>query len=407
VNVLAGSFSCYDGRFRYLSAALTGGDLKLISSTIFRGLAAAALAACLALPAFADIKAFNAAVKAGDYKTAAAEADVIWKTWDIKDPQTAAVAREFGFAALVSGRNDLAKQFGQFLVEKGAALSQPDDLPLTSAILYRAAEFKLSSEGEAQRSALREALLARNSAPGVELTSVLAWQALYISDWNKADWPTAAKDAAAAAEFFKRYPASLLYRQREAEVYSGAADFLANRIRQTKGRNEYYDRMANLHDTIVEDINKAAPAARSALWVSKWRAEAWTYALAAFLQSNYEQTGSLISTKLEVRELRQPDIPQHDDNSTIPICNGEFEGRKLRYPENRAFQGLVGAVIARMETDEKGKVLDVEILSAVPTDGFAKGVADTLRTWSYKKKGGGACRLDSRNHLYKVSFFIS
>ena len=49
--------------------------------------------------AFADIGAFNAAVKAGDYKTAASEAKVIWAGWNHADPDTAVVAREFGFAS--------------------------------------------------------------------------------------------------------------------------------------------------------------------------------------------------------------------------------------------------------------------------------------------------------------------
>ena len=51
-------------------------------TSIFRSVVALACAAALTVPAFADIKAFNAAVKAGDYKTAAAEAEATWKTWD-------------------------------------------------------------------------------------------------------------------------------------------------------------------------------------------------------------------------------------------------------------------------------------------------------------------------------------
>src|SRR5262245_40175476 len=100
-----------------------------------KGLAALAVTAILAAPAFADIKAYNAAVKAGDYKTAAAEAEAIWKTWDKTSADTALMAREFGFSALVSGRNDLAQSFGNFLVQQGKTLPTPDDQPATSAVL--------------------------------------------------------------------------------------------------------------------------------------------------------------------------------------------------------------------------------------------------------------------------------
>jgi hypothetical protein len=92
-------------------------------------------------PAFADVKAYNAAVKAGDYKTAAAEAETIWQTWDKQSPDTALMAREFGFAALVSGRNDLAQTFGAFLVQQGKLLHTPDDQPATSAVLKAVADF--------------------------------------------------------------------------------------------------------------------------------------------------------------------------------------------------------------------------------------------------------------------------
>lgn len=378
----------------------------------FKWIAAATLAlAVMAPPAFADLKAYNAAVRAGDYKTAAEEGEAIWKTWDTSDGQTALLAREFGFAALVSGRNDLARQFGEFLVQKGSSLPTPDDQPAVSAVLLRAADFKLKG-GEGERQALREALKARSAAPGADMTSVLSWEALFVADWNAGDWDNAVSDAAAAAAFMKQQKA-LLSRQREAEIVQASAAFLRARGRITKGRNDLYDAIASVHDAIVADIDAApTPAARGALFEAKWKAEAWALAIASYLESSYTQVGSNISTALEPRSLVQPKLAQFPEDPAVaqrPLCEGKFEGRKLVYPSSKAYQGLVGSVIVRMETDASGQVTRTEVLAAVPLKSFSDQVVRTMNTWTYKPAKGvdtSSCRLNSRNHNFRVIFRI-
>lgn len=375
--------------------------------------------ACLAFIAFAvsgaahaDIKAFNAAVKASDYKTAAAQAEDIWKTWDTTDEQTAVLAREFGFAALVAGRNDLAHRFGEFLVQKGATLKTPDDQPVISAVLYRVADFKLK-KGDAERAALRSALVARNGVAGVDMTSVLSWEALYVADWNAGDWEGLIADGTAAAEYFKRQPGPLLNRQRDAEVFAASGKFLSGHNRLTKGRNDFYVGMADLHDAIVGDINAAASASmRKELYEAKWKAEAWALAIESYLASTYAQTGSLISSALQTRELLKPVNPPYAEDATnaqMPMCEGKFEGRKLVYPGNKQFKGLVAGVIAHMETDATGKVTKAEVLAAVPTEGFSDYVVETAKTWTFKPAAGvdtSACGLNSRNRVFRVMFTI-
>ncbi len=379
-------------------------------SALRRGLLAVALAVAVAAPAAADIKAFNAAVRAGDYKTAAAEAEGIWKTWNSADSQTALMAREFGFAAFVSGRNDLALQFGQFLVDKGATLPTPDDQPATSAVLHRAASFKMKN-GEPERQALRQALTTRSAAPGLDMTSVLAWEVLYVADWNAGDWANVETDATAAAEFFKRAPKNLQHRQRKAELTATSAMFLQGRNRVTKGRNDYYNRMVDLHNVIVGDIDAAvSDGDRKLLWPLKWQAEAWYMAMWSYLSSSYTQIGSNISTKVEARPLTHPERAQYaDDPATahLPVCEGRFDGKKLTYPSSKAFQGIVGGVIARMDVGPDGKINDVELLAAVPAESFGESVVKTLRTWTFKPDKDAdtsKCRLNSRNRMYGVTF---
>jgi len=379
-----------------------------------KSLAALAVTAILAAPAFADIKAYNAAVKAGDYKTAATEAEAIWQTWDKQSADTALIAREFGFAALVSGRNELAQTFGSFLVQNGKTLPTPDDQPATSAVLKAAADFKVSKQGEPERAALRDALFARNTAPGVDMTSVISWQALYVADWNRFDWDSVKKDTAGAADLLKRQPASLLARQREAEVMAVAADFIQGRARQTpQTRSAIYEAMADMHDAIVADLNAAkSPGMRSQLWAIKWKAEAWTGAVESYMSSSYSQIGSVISTAVKPRGLARPDsLPVAEDAATaaIPVCDGKFDGPSIKYPESRALEGLVGSVIFRMETAADGKVTRTEILSAVPLDTFGDRVLDAVKDWRYKaskSSTGNSCRLSSRNHIHHVQFVI-
>jgi hypothetical protein len=375
-------------------------------------LTAIAATAILAAPAFADIQAFNAAIARNDYKAAAAEAEVVWKTWDRADKETALVAREFGYAAYMAGRYDLATQFGQFLVEQGAALPAPDKEPATSAVLLRTAEFSLSP-GDVEAAALREALSARERQDGIDMTSVLGWERLYRARWTKGAWGEAERDAAAAAEFFKRAP-SLLVRQRNAEVLRATAAFAVERMNDTTERNRAYFLIADTHDALSGDINRIDdPAVLKQLWPLKWTSEAWAYAMESYLGSSDRQVGSIISSELKPRKLVQPDYAQYPEDGamrSLPVCDGDFQGRKIVYPPSKAYQGQVGSVIARMETDTSGKVVNVEVLAAVPGEVFAKGVASTLKTWTYKaskKAAGASCRLNYRNHTYKVRFYIN
>lgn len=379
------------------------------SARPFRKVAIGALlAAALVGTATAnDIKTYNSAVRAGDYKAAAAAAEEVWKTWDRSDPDTALLAREFGFAALVSGRNELAQQFGKFLVEQGATLATPDDQPLTSAVLYRAASFKVS-KGDGERTALREALMARNGAPGLDMTSVLSWELLYSSDSDAGDWDNAMADANAAASFMARN-SGLLVRQRKAELHAASTQFVKARGRQTQSRNDLYDIIADVHDSLANDIDTAtSQSLRDELWPVLWTAQAWAIAVESYINSSYQQVGSNINSSLSPRRLKLPRYAQHAESSPTPLCDGKFEGKAIRYPESKQYNG-VGSMIVRLETAGDGRVIDVEILGAIPSEDFISGIVATMKTWTYKPAKGvdrATCRLSSRNHIYRGSFRI-
>jgi hypothetical protein len=277
---------------------------------------------------------------------------------------------------------------------------------MTSAVLFRVADFKIR-RGEKERTALRNALMVRSGAPGADMTSVLSWEVLYIGDWNAADWPNAVADADAAVSFFRREKSLLVY-QRKAEVHSAASSFVGSRSRITQGRNDLYDTLADVHDRIVGDLDATgSQALRNQLWPLKWKAEAWAIAVESFINSSYEQVGSNISTRLRPRPLLSPKLGQFpEEPSSLPVCRGSFEGAKLVYPESKSYEG-VGALIAQLETADDGKVVNVQVLAAIPDENFVSNMIRTMETWTYKPDAGvapGSCRLNSRNRVFKVSF---
>src|SRR5262245_24003739 len=130
---------------------MTGGLSMTILGTIRKFSIAAVALAALAFPAFADMKAFNAPTKAGDYKAAAAAARQTWPTLDSSNPDIAIIAREFAWAAMLGGDAENARIYAGYLVEHGAKLQPPDAMPLTSAVLKAWADFALSDSGETRK----------------------------------------------------------------------------------------------------------------------------------------------------------------------------------------------------------------------------------------------------------------
>lgn len=217
-------------------------------------LAACALVLLHAAPASADIRAFNAAMKAGNYQQAAAEAKTVWATWDRQDRDTAVMAREFGFASYAAGDYAAARDYGLFLKEHGATLSTPDDLPAISAVLLAAANFRLDTNA-ATRTALFDALRKRQAAPGLDLQTALSAEALYMSDRARGDWSNAWDAARLAHELLSRGGPALAPRMLRARASYATTGFIKGRQRQG------YTEIADAHDAVVDALDITTSAA--------------------------------------------------------------------------------------------------------------------------------------------------
>jgi Gram-negative bacterial TonB protein C-terminal len=365
-------------------------------------LAVVALATTLmAGTAIADIKAFNAAVKAGDHKTASMEAKEIWKTWDRGKSDTALMAREFGFVSYVAGDYVAAKEFGQFLKDHGASLGKPDDQPATSRVLLAVADFRLAVN-DATRSGLFEALKSREAVSGIDFTSVLAAEALYKDDWSKRSWGKAAGAAELAWRLLGRAGDQLAPRALDARATYAAAEFLAGPDKTD------YDKIVDAHDAVVAHMNASLdPSKRLAVVPLKFRLQAWAISAGMYLKSA-DQVGTITKFSIKERELASPteaifpDGVRTGDQCQDPI----LDWPKINYPATAEYRGMVGTVIMKVDTDREGRVSKWETLAAVPAQHFAREVENAMDGLRYRRGPDDApnCGLAATSRTVLISF---
>ncbi len=369
---------------------------------VFRGVVALACAVAFVIPAFADIRAFNAAVKAGDYRKAATEAKASWKEWDRADPDTAVVAREFGFASYMAGDFAAAREFGRFLKDNGARLSTPDSQPDLSNVLFAAAGYRLEP-GAATRDALLDALKARERRAGIDMQSVLAAEALYRGDWSTGNWGGASESAALADRLLARGGAQLLSRTLDARATAAVSGFMGGRDKQD------YEKIVKAHNDVVAAIDAAPdPRQRAILIPLKFRLEAWSLSVSSYFKAT-QQTGSLISKDVKTAPLRRLERAPFDDMQTGPDpCEGDIDIGSLRYPLAAEYRGMVGTVIMRYDSDGEGRITRPEILAAVPMAQFAEQVVKAAADFRLKRTAGDkpSCSLAGTSRLVRIIFQI-
>jgi TonB family protein len=366
-------------------------------------LAGAAIGAVfMAGAALADIKAFNAAVKAGDHKTASAEAREIWKTWDKSKADTALMAREFGFTSYMAGDYAAARDFGQFLKDQGASLATPDDQPATSRVLLAAANFRLEAK-DGTRQALHDALKAREAVKGIDFTTVLAAEALYRADWASGVWIRAAETGGLAWRLLDRAGDPLALRALDARAAAATAGFMSGPDKDD------YESIVDAHDAVVAKMDAALnPRTRLTFAPLKYQLQAWASSVTEYFRAS-QQTGSNIPVRLKARELAQP------ASAIFPeavLTGGQCQQLEpvawpdLRYPQPAMFSGMVGTVVMKLDVDATGRVTNWETLAAVPARNFAKAVEEAMPSVRFQKAKGEApnCSLARTSYVFSVLF---
>jgi TonB family protein len=372
------------------------------NTSVIRGLIATLCASLLASSALADIKSFNAAVKAGDYKKASEEAKPVWAEWDKTKPDTAIMAREFGFASYVAGDFAAARDYGQFLKDKGATLPTPDDQPATSRVLLAAANHRLAAN-DGTRNALFDAVKAREAASGLDSISLLAAELLYRADWTGTNWTRASESGALAYRLISRGGEPLAPRALEARASGATAGFLGGRDRDD------YDNIVDTHDAIVKAIDETLdPRRRAAMVPLLFQMQAWAHSVEAYFGAS-DQIGSNIPKNVKRRDLKSVAGPLFPDAGVGPdACVGQFDAKALDYPSSAMFKGMVGTVITKFDFDAQGRVVAHEVLASVPARHFADAVVKAVPQIRLvrKKEDPPGCSLESKSRVLTVSFKI-
>lgn len=357
--------------------------------------------------AVAGIAEFNAAMQKKDFKAAAAESIVVWKSFDKSKPTAPAVAREFAFVNYLVEDFSAAKTFIDNLVDPNNELSTRDDQASLSRVLADLIALRLNN-GTQQRDQLMESLKIRIAAPDFDNITLVAAEYLYNEDWRQGRWSDASASAALAAEFYGRQGRSLIARKRRAELIGMVSEFWVKR------NAKIYDRIVDLHDAIVIDVDSTQDSRqREKLIELKWIAHAWANSLLALNQSYYTQTGSQLNTEIKPRDLR---ISEHGyfyeftrTGDSRPPCKVTLDYRKLRYPHSEEFKGIVGSVIVKMDFDETGKGSEATLLAVVPTSHFAENVLKAAPSFRLKPKRGqdmDKCSLSRKDYIFPIIFII-
>ena len=363
-------------------------------------------------PAVAGIAEFNAAVQKKDFKAAAAEATVVWESYDKSDPAAPAVAREFAFVSYLAGDFSAAKKIIDDLVESDSAMSTRDEQASLSRVLADLIALRLD-KGTRQRNQLMESLKIRIATAGFDNMTLIAAEFLYGEDWSQGRWSDASASSALAVQLCGLQGRNLIVHKRRAELIRVASGFLVNRD------GKMYDQMVDLHDAIVIDVDSMQDSGqREKLIRLKWVAHAWANSIVALFQSYYSQTGSQINTEIKPRALRQSEYGHFYEFSKTeitgikdfrPLCDVTFDNGKLRYPHSEEFRGTVGSVIVKMNFDEKGKGSEATLLAVVPTSHFAENVLKAAPSFRLKPKRGqdlDKCRLGRNDVIVPIIFIV-
>ena len=366
----------------------------------------------LVTPASAGIREYNAAVKAGDYAMAAAEAESIWAVLDKTLPEAVATAREFAWTSMLAGEPAKAMVYARWLVEEGAKAPTPDDDPLLSKILllWSGLGNEPSKDQRAELSTTLSSWSAANTTLPSRVAAVAAAQ-LYGKAWQAGDWKDAERDAVIAERLAGRLGAEGLVIEQRAMLDGAAANFMDTR------KADGYMRIADGWEKLVARIGPPRPGKGLDLGNLEpvyWRGLAWMTAMSAYFRVGndarlsgpaYKRQGELIEARSKTIQGRcgaAPCAPAPLPPGQLPQCNATWkQSPPLRYPSTAVWKGMVGATILRLTVDDAGKVTDLKVLAAVPSETFPEPTMKAVRQWTLQRapNGKAPCTLAGEREL--------
>lgn len=358
---------------------------------------AAAMAALMSGTAVADIRAFNEAMQAKDYKKAAVEATSTWATLDKSRSDLPIIANEFGFAALMALDYESARTFAT------AALAGNGDreFRIGAEVLLRFAEFKLTRSGTT-REKLLTALEASATLPGIDLATFLGINALVTYDVESDSWRAARVSAALGEALTGRGKSKPSVENLTFGLIRASSAYAIDLDMESfKGLVALYGEVLDAIQTAPsdEEAKKFGPLL--------WQTLAWQQSARAQLRSNKdfrrgEPDGSDAWPKgVLTSRIGFSDLPPNACKLAPPVVS-----RPVAYPSDAADMGIAGAVVVKVDVDEAGAVSNMQMLAAVPQRLFGDAVLKAADRISFTKAPDATpgCTLVRKDKVFTYVF---
>ncbi len=372
-----------------------------------RGFLLAAGIVALAAPSLADIKSFNAAMKVKDYKAAAAAAASTWPGLDKSRKDLAVIAREFGFAAYLSGDFAAAKTFGEAASAASRSATEEPVLVIGSDLLWRLAEHRISPNGDT-RGRLFTLLQSRAAHPGIDLITYLSADAVTAYDFDKGSWRNAVASAALGNQLTADKP-GYLETNFQFQIVTAAANYMAERNMKA------HDGFRVLQERVISAI-AAAPADRSIADLEKvyHESNAWITTTYQHLEAIRRVRDDAKRDEERKRFFEGPDYPAAMlrmrpplPESVCPVVLSK-ETYKPTYPKALNFTGMIGTIILKVDVDASGKGYNPRVVAAVPAKEFADAALKAAPKMSFDalQAAPPGCTMAQKDKVITVSFTV-
>lgn len=376
-----------------------------------------------ALPARADLAAFNDAIRAGDYPLAARAAVSAWPTLGKTRDDIGVIAREFAFAAMVAKDYENAVVFATTARERPPEGDEHDlhvilaNIMLHASVLPGDAPRRVRNEARDQ---LRAALRERVPHGGFDLISLVSGALLINYHMERSDWDEASEDAGLLADLAENGGPTFKANALDLRLTSVSA-------RAIRKPNEQ-DAQA-IHD-FTKDILAEMEAAQTdeqalALLPQYWQALAWFGAVESYVLSGggASTIGSRINRRArdtdpicdcDPEELRLPDrvstpLGWAEDGEGCEKTRNRISP-PIRFPSAARLRGVVGSVLIAVDLDEDGQAYNGRVLAGVPEKHFAEAALKRVPSLSYRpgeEWDPEVCTLAQKHRLIKFVFVIS
>jgi hypothetical protein len=373
----------------------TGRSMRRVSARLVALCLAVGL--CFGVPAEADIREFNTAVNARDYRMASIVAAETWPQLDKSSPEIAVIAREFSWIAMLAGQPAAAQVYARFLMEQGGALPKPDATPAVSRVLYEWSGLAKTPTAES-RARLLTALQQRAATPGRDLISVRAAQLLYRRSWEANEWGTAGKAADLGLGLMQQ-----LGREYDLERYDLrrgriASDFMRTKLPQTY--NQMYDLAEEIYGVAVTVTD---PATREKFATEFFATTAWGDVIHGGLRDRRgvtDRSGTATRGRISPNDLFFP----APGDASKPRCRVTVasNSRQPEFPNKAQAYGLTGVAVYAVTLAPGGRYSEARLLGSAPHGQFAGAMDKVLPFWRWEldpRTPSGACRMPTAQTL--------